>query len=265
MHPSLSIRDQYHDPSSTPQQPVAPVVATLDLTVIIPCYKDAQHLRRNTAEVVNCLRQTRLSWEIILVNDASPERDLEVAREIVADWPGESIQIIDHPKNTGRGKAVTDGLLVARGRYAGFLDIDLEVGAHYIPAMVSALEKGNDVACALRIYKLHLGLLHRAVMSVGYSFLVHRLLGADLQDTEAGYKFFRMDAIRPILDQCENAGWFWDTEIMVRSKLANLHICYVPVLFLRNSAKISTVRIVHDSVAHFKHLFALKRRLKTKA
>lgn len=235
----------------------------IDLSVIVPCYRDAQHLRANIGTVVKCLKGTRLTWEIILVNDASPERDGEAALEAIADWPECDIRLINHSRNTGRGRAVMDGLEQARGKFGGFLDIDLEVSAHYILSMVQLLVDGADVACAFRIYKTHLGLLHRAIISHGYVMLVRKLLGVDLPDTEAGYKFFRMESVRPVLATCTDPGWFWDTEVMVRSQLAGLNVRFGPVLFLRNENKASTVKIFSDSVTQFRRLLSFRSELKS--
>lgn len=240
-------------------------MSEIDLSLIIPCYRDAGHLRKNVGTIVKCLRETKLTWEIVMVNDASPENDGEAALQAISDWSGYNLRVLTHDKNTGRGRAVMDGLAVARGRFGGFLDIDLEVGAHYIPSMISTLREGADVVCALRVYKTCLGLIHRAILSHGYSSLVRNLLGADLKDTEAGYKFFKMDAIRPVLAQCTDPGWFWDTEIMVRSKLAGLDVRFSPVLFLRNPEKASTVKIVSDSIEQFKRLWRFHLELKTSA
>ena len=233
-----------------------------DLSLIIPCYRDARHLRANAAAVIRTLRDIRLTWEIIFVNDASPENDAEVASQVIADWPGENIRLISHPKNTGRGQAVTTGMAEAQGRYAGFLDIDLEVAAHYIMPALQLLTDGADVVCAERIYKNRPGLIHRAIFSHGYAMLVSRLFGMNLPDTEAGYKFFRMETVRPVLAVCKDPGWFWDTEIMARSREAGLDIRFLPVLFLRNPDKASTVRLVNDSVVQFRRLLQFRKQLR---
>lgn len=229
-----------------------------DLSVVIPCYRDAPHLRANVESVIRVLQGTRHSFEIILVNDASPDRDREIILELMTDFP-EFLRMVDHPVNTGRGRAVTDGMLEARGKYTGFLDIDLEVAAHYIAPLVAQLEDGADVACAHRIYRTTFSLVHRAVLSMGYSRLVRAMLREDLADTEAGFKFFRRERILPVLSECKDPGWFWDTEIMVRAKLAGLRIAFLPVLFLRNPDKSSTVRIWHDSVTYWKRLMPFRR------
>ena len=230
-----------------------------DLSLIIPCYRDSRHLRANAGLVIRTLRDLRISWELIFVNDASPENDAEIAAQVIADWPGERIRLISHAENAGRGRAVTTGLVEARGLYAGFLDIDLEVGAHYIVPALQLLKEGADVVCAHRIYKNQPGLLHRAILSRGYAMLVRRLFRMHLPDTEAGYKFFRMETVRPILASCRDPGWFWDTEIMARARQAGLDIRFLPVLFLRNPQKASTVRLVHDSVTQFRRLWQFRR------
>ena len=90
---------------------------------------------------------------------------------------------------------MTDGFRAARGEITGFLDVDLEVHARYIPSLVRAIEQGADVATVRRIYAFQLGSLDRYVMSRGYSWLVRWLLGVPIRDTETGYKFFRRERL----------------------------------------------------------------------
>lgn len=232
--------------------------SAIDLSIIIPCYNDAPHLAWGVGEVLETLRRTRWNYEIILVNDASPDNTQEVIDAIVRDHPGENIRALHHRKNTGRGRAVTDGVRMAQGRFAGFIDIDLEVHSRYIPAHVQALEKGADLAVAYRVYRVRPGIVLRAVLSKAYIKLVNFALDNRLKDTEAGYKFFRRDRILPILEQVRDEGWFWDTEMMVRSELAGLKIEFVPALFLRRNEKPSTVRLFKDSLDYFRKLLAFR-------
>src|SRR6266567_23592 len=65
-------------------------------------------------------------------------------------------------------------------------DVSLEVHPRYIPSLVRAIEKGADVAVVRRIYAFQLRSLDRYFMSRGYSYLVRKLLGTPLHDTETG-------------------------------------------------------------------------------
>jgi hypothetical protein len=127
---------------------------------------------------------------------------------------------------------------------------------------VKAIEKGADVATVRRIYAFQLGSLDRYAMSRGYSFLVRKLLGVSLRDTETGYKFFRRETLLPILDAIADPGWFWDTEFMVRAARAGLRIEEIPGAYIRRGDKTSTVSGVRDSWRYFGKLLAFRRRLR---
>jgi glycosyltransferase involved in cell wall biosynthesis len=153
---------------------------------------------------------------------------------------------------------VLDGIRAARGRFVGFIDIDLEVHARYILPCLLALEDGYDVATALRIYRFNLRSLDRYILSRGYRWLMRRLLDVPLQDTETGFKLFRRDRILPVLDACQDRGWFWDTEIMVRAHHAGLRTIEIPALFLRRFDKQSSVNAIGDSIDYFVKLWRFR-------
>lgn len=233
----------------------------MDVSIIIPCYNDAPHLAANVGEVLAVLGDTSWEYEIILVDDVSPDGCAAEIDRIIAAHPNRNIRKIIHAVNTGRGGAVNDGLRLATGKVAGFLDIDLEVGAHYIPAMIRAIQQGADIAVGWRIYKLRWRILHRVVLSKGYHLLANRMLGSRLADTESGYKFFLREKILPILGTVEDNRWFWDTEVMVRSERAGLKIDFLPVLFIRRPEKPSTVRLIRDTIDYLRNLLRFRRSL----
>lgn len=219
-----------------------------DLSIVIACYNEAGHLEQSVAELVGTLDCTRWSYELIFVEDCSTDNTRTVLERVAHQHPDRSVQVIYHEKNMGRGRTVTDGIHAARGGIVGFLDIDLEVHARYIPACVLAVEQGADIATARREYKLNVWLLYRHVLSRGYIGLIQSWLGTTLHDTESGYKFFRRDRILPVLAATKDPGWFWDTEIMLRAEAAGLAIVELPALFIRRYDKKSTVRVVRDSL-----------------
>lgn len=224
----------------------------LDLSVVLPCYNEKVVIEESTAEIVRVLEATRLSWEIIFVDDVSKDDTVARAERLCA--ADSRLRLIKHERNTGRGRTATDGLRAARGKIAGFLDIDLEVPARYIPPAVEAIRAGADVVCAWRIYLPNLSLLHREVLSKGYSRLVRGQLGLPLRDTEAGFKFFDRAKILPVLERTHNPGWFWDTEIMARAYFAGLRIVEIPAVFVKRNEVPTTVRIIPDTIEYWRQL-----------
>lgn len=234
---------------------------SVDLSLVIPCYRDAPHLAWAVGEIIQTLKHTTWTWEIVLVNDASPDDCGRIIEDLIKQHSAHRLRSLHHEKNTGRGRAVMDGIALAAGKYVGFIDIDLEVHCRYIPSMIEALEHGADVAVAHRHYNVGIQVIHRAIMSKGYIWLMNCLLGFHMKDTEAGYKFFRTRSIAPVLAQTKDPGWFFDTEIMARAHLAGLRLAFVPVLFLRRPDKASTVRLFSDSLAYFKNLLRFRRQM----
>jgi glycosyltransferase involved in cell wall biosynthesis len=232
------------------------------VSVVLACYNEEQVLAESFREIRDTMDQLGRPWEIVFVDDVSRDRTRAIIDEIVRGNPDADLKVLLHERNRGRGATVTDGFRVARGEVAGYLDVDLEVHCRYVPSLVRAIERGADVATVRRIYAFQLSSLDRYFMSRGYSFLVRRLLGASVQDTESGFKFFRREALLPVLDQIRDPGWFWDTEFMVRAARRGLRIEEIPGAFVRRRDKTSTVRGVRDSLRYFAKLLAFRRELR---
>ena len=240
-----------------------------DLSLVVPCYNEAGHLRESVAAVVAVLERTPWTWDLLFVDDGSRDDTREIVRAICAADP--RCRFVFHASNRGRGAAVKTGFGATRGRVTGFLDIDLEVHARFIPELVREIEDhGADVATGRRHYSLRqTGALHRAALSWVYRRVCDVLLSLDIEDSETGCKFFRRATAGAAVLASENDGWFWDTEVMARARLANLRIREVPVLFLRRGDKRSTVRVWRDSwhylraLHQFRGVVGLSRRARS--
>jgi glycosyltransferase involved in cell wall biosynthesis len=235
------------------------------LSLVLACYNEAEHLEQSFAEIRDTLEQARFPFEILFVDDVSRDRTREILARLVADHPQLQLRTILHERNRGRGATVSDGFRAARGAVAGYIDVDLEVHSRYIPSLVRAIDRGADVATLRRIYAFQLRSLDRYFMSRGYSYLVRRLLGVGFADTETGYKFFRRETVLPLLDEIEDAGWFWDTEFMVRAARRGLKMVEIPGAYIRRKDKTSTVSGMRDSLRYFRQLVRFRRRLRENA
>lgn len=234
------------------------------LSLVLACYNEEETLEASFAEIKDVLDALGRPYEIVCVDDVSRDRTRQVLAGLERRHP-DVLRVILHETNQGRGTTVSDGFRAARGAFTGFLDVDLEVHARYIPSLVRALERGADVASVRRIYAFQWRSLDRYVMSRGYSWLVRRLLGCRVRDTETGYKFFRRERLLPLLDEVQDGRWFWDTEIMVRAERRGLSIVEVPGAYIRRYDKTSTVSGLRDSIDYFGRLLAFRRRLRREA
>ena len=168
----------------------APIGRAPDFSLVVPCYNEARHLRASVRSVVEVLEQTGWTWDIVFVDDRSED---DTARSFATSArPTRAAAPCSTTATAAAAPRSRPGSPPARGRVTGFLDIDLEVHARYIPGLVAEIERhGADVATGRRHYLLRqTGGLHRAALSWGYRRLSNFLLSLDLEDSETGCKFF---------------------------------------------------------------------------
>ena len=213
-------------------------------SLVLALYNEGPTLEQSLKNIYKSLQKVK-KWEVILVEDGSSDDTLIRIQKLLPTL--KNTKLIQHRENEGRGKTVSDGIKAAKGIYCGYLDVDLEVSSEYIPLFIRELEKGFDVVVGKRFYEKNLNAFSRVLSSKGYQLIVRSLLKLPIDDTEAGYKFFRREKILPIISKITEKGWFWDTEICARAYWIGLKISQVPVLFIRRTDKKSTVRLIPDS------------------
>lgn len=236
-----------------------------DLSLVLACYNEAETFSQSVKNIISVLDKTDWTYEIIFVDDKSTDNTVQLIKQVLKKYPRKHLSAIYHETNQGRGKTVTDGFFKAQGRVVGFIDIDLEIPAWYIPRAVEAINAGSDAAIGWRVYDINFKGLIRWLASKGYMWLRAKLLDINLKDTESGFKFFSREKILPVLKTCQDPHWFWDTEIVARSLRAGLNFSEIPVVFIRRYDKASTVKLLPDTIDYLKKLIHYRHKLKLRA
>ncbi len=229
----------------------------MELSVVLTCLNQEKVLQNSVETIIDILNKNKIKYEIIIVDDGSTDSTYEIMKRLNKRY--KNIRLLKHKHNFGRGKAASNGFKIAKGTYVGFLDTDLELHPKYLPMFLKELERGYDVAIYYRKYKHNLQGIIRAITSYSYNLLVKLILGVNLKDTEAGFKFFNREKILPILDKIKEERWFWDTEIIVRSYLVGLRIIEIPLIYIPNKEEGSTVKIFGDSLDYLKKLIKFRK------
>lgn len=236
----------------------------MDVSIILPCYNEAQVLGKTVSAVRRILDKTTYSYEIIIAEDSSSDGTADIAKEFSGKFDNIIWQHRD--KRRSRGSAVSDAIKKAKGRIVGYIDVDLETPAHYIYPLILEIEGGADIATCIRVFKIDkrqlLFRLPKVASHYCYLWLVRKILRVNLKDTEAGFKFFNRARILPILSQIKDEHWFWDTEVMVRSYYNGYKIKEIPTLFLPSYTRISKVNLFKDSCDYLSNLFKFSKELR---
>jgi glycosyltransferase involved in cell wall biosynthesis len=225
------------------------------VSILLPCYKEEEHLRHSVEELVRVARGFDFPYEFIFIEDASPDNTAAVLRELQPTVPHS--KFIYHERNKGRGAALKSGYAVAEGEIVGYIDIDLEISPLYIADAIDQL-KNCDVVVGNRTYfsAVSVNSIIRNLTSRTYKRVSRMMLGHAFSDTEAGFKFFRRAKVDPFFGSIQDNHWFWDTEFMLEVQKAKLKLCEMPVEFIRNNRKQSTVKLGADTR---KYLTAIRR------
>ena len=119
-----------------------------NISVVIPVYKSPESLEELCSRLVLVLEGIKLSFEIILVNDASPDNSWQIIQTLAER--DERVKGISLSRNFGQHYAITAGLDRATGRWVVVMDCDLQDRPEEIPKLYAKAMSGFDVVVGIR-------------------------------------------------------------------------------------------------------------------
>jgi undecaprenyl-phosphate 4-deoxy-4-formamido-L-arabinose transferase len=124
------------------------------VSFVIPCYRSEHTLPHVTAEIVSAMEHLRkYQYEIILINDCSPDHTMDTIRRLCAER--DNIRGISFAKNFGQHAALMAGFRIAKGDYVVCLDDDGQTPANEVGKLLVKLEEGYDAVYARYDHKKH--------------------------------------------------------------------------------------------------------------
>lgn len=117
---------------------------SVEVSVVVPTYNE----RETLSELVGRLHQALGSgYEVVVVDDSSPDGTAELARELGRQYP---VRVLQRPGKLGLGSAVLEGARAASGRWVVVMDADLSHPPEVVPELVDALRSGAELAVGSR-------------------------------------------------------------------------------------------------------------------
>lgn len=231
-----------------------------DISVVVPAYNEADKIERTVATLSAALAPLG-SYEIVVASDGSNDDTVAIVQRLAAADP--RVRGLDLQPNRGKGWAVRQGMLAARGATVVFSDADLAVPATELPRLLGALRAGADVAVGSRAVEGARLLERQGALRqlAGRTFrLCGRLwLGVGVRDSQCGFKAFRGEVVRPLFGRQTLASIVFDVEILYLARRLGLRVVEVPVTWSHNPD--SRIRYnLARSLSVFGDLFALRLR-----
>jgi len=124
-----------------------------EVSVVIPVYGSRASLRELHRRLVASLQAITPDFEIVLVDDRSPDGSWDVLRELAYADP--RVRIMRLSRNFGQHAAITAGLTRSRGRWTVVMDCDLEEPPEEIPRLYAKAQEGFEIVRAQRTGRRH--------------------------------------------------------------------------------------------------------------
>ena len=131
--------------SSMPQGADMPI----QLSIVLPTYNESKNIKEMVRRLAPLLEQAYgQRYEIIVVDDDSPDRTWEVAESLASEYP--CLKVMRRQGERGLSTAVIRGWQAARGELLGVIDADLQHPPEVLQGLTQSMAKGADVAVASR-------------------------------------------------------------------------------------------------------------------
>ena len=197
-----------------------------ELSVIVPAYRASLTIAETVSVLRASLERLDATSEILVVPDGTLD---DTAGEVARHHP--QVRLCEYPDHRGKGYALKEGIRHSRGRYVAYIDADLELHPDALAPLLDLAREGADAALGSKRHpRSEVAYpLFRRVQSAVYLWLVRRLFGLRVSDTQTGMKLFRGDLLREVAPSLRSDGFAFDLELLVALSQRGASIAEGPV------------------------------------
>jgi len=193
------------------------------LSIFFPFWNEEQNIESVIKKAIPITQRVAREWEIIMVDDGSSDKTLEIAKRLAKDDP--RLVAVSHDKNRGYGAALKTGFSSSKYNLVVFNDGDGQFDFSEIDRFLEKIEKADLVIGYRR--KRHDNPFRHVLMNLLkiWDFV---FFGFRFKDIDCGFKMFKKEALEKITP-LKSEGAMITTEILAKAKKTNLRILEVEV------------------------------------
>lgn len=192
------------------------------ISLVLPAHNEEPNIRAVVEEASQVLPTAFSDYEVIVVNDGSKDRTLEIAQELAVENP--HVKVVNHPVNRGYGAALTSGFNAATGDFVMFMDSDRQFDINDIHRLTPYVED-YDIVAGYRIKRNDPA--HRLLNAKIFGLAVRLLFDIQMRDIDCAFKIMRAEVLRGI--NLESPGALINTEILAKAKVQGCNLTQVGV------------------------------------
>jgi dolichyl-phosphate beta-glucosyltransferase len=200
------------------------------LSIVIPAYNEEKRLPATLDRILAYVEQSPIPvGEILVVDDGS--RDGTAA---LVEKRGGIVQLVSNPGNRGKGYAVRNGMLAAKGDWILSTDADLSAPIEELKKLIDAARRDKAVvaigsrALDRKLVKVHQPMM-RELSGRAFNVVMRVVTGLPFRDTQCGFKLFHKGAAKDIFTRQIEDGFSFDVEDLLIARQLGLRSIEVPV------------------------------------
>ena len=194
-----------------------------ELSVFFPFWNEEKNLEAVVKNAIPIAEKLAEKWEIIMIDDGSSDRTLDVANKLASKNP--RLRVVAHKKNRGYGAALKTGLSAARYKLIVFNDGDGQFDFSQVDHFLEKI-KSADIVIGFRKKRLDNPFRHMLMNLLKIWDFV--FFGFTFKDIDCGFKLFKKEAVDKIFP-LKSEGAMITTEILAKARKAHLKISQVEV------------------------------------
>ncbi|KAL9630910.1 MAG: hypothetical protein Q9164_006178 [Protoblastenia rupestris] len=205
-------------------------------TVILPTYNERANLPIIIWLLARTFTENNLDWEVIIVDDGSPDGTLEIAQQLQNLYTPSHIVLKPRAGKLGLGTAYVHGLKYATGTYVIIMDADFSHHPKFLPKMISMQRERNcDIVTGTR-YAGDGGVygwdLKRKLVSRGANLFADTVLRPGVSDLTGSFRLYKREVLETVISSTESKGYTFQMELITRAKGMGYKVAECPISFV---------------------------------
>ncbi|KAK6178619.1 hypothetical protein SNE40_013369 [Patella caerulea] len=205
-------------------------------SVLLPTYNERENLPIIVWLLVKYFSEGNIDYEIIIIDDGSPDGTLEVAKQLQKIYGEKRIVLRPREKKLGLGTAYIHGVKHATGDFVLIMDADMSHHPKFIPQFIEKqLEGDYDVVTGTRYAGdggVHGWDFKRKLISRGANYIVQVLLRPGVSDSTGSFRLYRKEVLEKLVNSCRSKGYVFQIELIIQARHMGYSVGELPISFV---------------------------------
>lgn len=226
----------------------------INLSIFFPCYNEEKNIGTLLGNILNFIPTIASDYEVIVVDDGSVDRTVEIAQKFAQENP--QIKIVKHGENRGYGAALRTGFENCEKDYIFFTDGDNQFDIREITKLIPYI-KNYDIVAGFRMKRQDNFI--RKINEFSFNRLIRILFGFKVRDLNCAFKIYKKEVVRNLTLR---SNWgFINSEFLIRAVKKGFTIKEVGVTHYPRQWGVQSGASLKVVLGSLKEVFRLKKEL----